>query len=283
MAGYYPQMAYGVQLQASVLSSTSSEGATEALQQESLQQRSLWIGDIDAYVTEACLQAAFASYGVTGITNIRLIRDRVTGQPSGYGFVEFPSAQAATVALQACAGKPLTGMPGRTFRLNHASSTVGSTGAEAAEFQAHISGLAPEITETLLFQIFRERYSTLRGVKLIIDPGTGVSRGYAFARFGSEDERTRAIEELNGTHICGRPIRVTVAASRVLGTTPAPAPSPATPTPAQPTPMSPAATAALCLFFFFHFVFLHTVVFFFFHFFVAAVVDGEKQMGTMKD
>ena len=247
MAGYYGTVPYGVQAQPPATSAGSNGGTTDTFPQESLQQRSLWIGDIDVYVTEACLQAAFASYGVSNITNIRLIRDRVTGQPSGYGFVEFPSAQAATVALQACAGKPLTGMPGRTFRLNHASSTVGCTGAEADDFQAHISGLAPEITETLLFQIFRERYSTLRGVKLIIDPGTGASRGFAFARFGSEEERTRAIEELNGTHICGRPIRVTVAASRVLGTTPASSSASAAPSSAQSAPMSPAATAALCL------------------------------------
>lgn len=255
MAGYYGTVPYGVQTQppAANPGSTAAGTTTDTQPAESLQQRSLWIGDIDAFVTEACLQAAFASYGVANITNIRLIRDRVTGQPSGYGFVEFPSAQAATIALQACAGKPLTGMPGRTFRLNHASSTVGSTGAEAEDFQAHISGLAPEITETLLFQIFRERYSTLRGVKLIIDPGTGASRGFAFARFGSEEERTRAIEELNGTHICGRPIRVTVAASRVIGSTPASSAASAAPSSAQSTPMSPAATAALCLCFCFCF------------------------------
>ena len=279
MAGYYGAMPYGVQAQAPAAAPTGSTGATDAPTQESLQQRSLWIGDIDVYVTEACLQAAFASYGVSNITNIRLIRDRATGQPSGYGFVEFPSAQAATIALQACAGKPLTGMPGRTFRLNHASSTVGSTGAEADDFQAHISGLAPEITETLLFQIFRERYSTLRGVKLIIDPGTGASRGFAFARFGSEEERTRAIEELNGTHICGRPIRVTVAASRVLGCTPATSSTPAATGSAQSTPMSPAATAALCLLLLF---LIFSVRWASFHA-VAGVGMNAEQMATMKD
>ena len=242
--------------------STSAVSASQVTQ-ESLQDRSLWIGDIDNYINESFLQSAFANYGITDIVNIRLIRERVTGQPCGYGFIEFASARGATTALQLCAGKPIPGLPDRSFRLNHASSTNGTSSSDPPDFQLHVSGLAPEVTETLLFQVFHERYSSVRGAKLIIDPRTGQSRGFAFVRFGSDEERLQAIEELNGSHICGRPIRVSTATLR-------------TDTMKSGTPLTPAATAALCLLFFSYLSLLWLVLCF-------HVVLFLEQMVMMRD
>ena len=43
------------------------------------------------------------------------------------------------------------------------------------------------------------------------DPRTGLSRGYGFVRFSDPIEQQRALIEMQGMHICNRPIRVSMA------------------------------------------------------------------------
>jgi RNA recognition motif-containing protein len=47
-----------------------------------------------------------------------------------------------------------------------------------------------------------------------MDRETGRSRGFAFVEMGSEDEAKAAIDELNGTSIDGRELRVNEARER---------------------------------------------------------------------
>lgn len=48
----------------------------------------------------------------------------------------------------------------------------------------------------------------------MLDPVTQRSRGYGFVRFSSEQERDRAIAEMNGVYISTRPVRVCIATAR---------------------------------------------------------------------
>ncbi len=47
-----------------------------------------------------------------------------------------------------------------------------------------------------------------------MDPVTGRSRGFGFVRFTSEEERDRAITEMNGVYIGSKPVRVGLATAR---------------------------------------------------------------------
>lgn len=83
----------------------------------------------------------------------------------------------------------------------------------------------------------------------MLEPGSSVSRGYGFVRFSDEAERDRALLEMNGQLVGGRPIRVSLATPKpVPGASAAAAPAPhhyaaaapATVAPA-PAPLPPAA------------------------------------------
>lgn len=73
---------------------------------------SLYVGNLPFSVTEDGLRELFAAYGA--VQSIKLVYDRETGRPRGFGFVEMDEtgAEAATEALN---GSP---MEGRPLRIN---------------------------------------------------------------------------------------------------------------------------------------------------------------------
>jgi RNA recognition motif-containing protein len=59
-----------------------------------------------------------------------------------------------------------------------------------------------------------EQCGNVVSCNLITDKYTGKSRGFAFVEMGSEDEAQRAIAEVNGKDLDGRPLRVNEARPR---------------------------------------------------------------------
>lgn len=75
---------------------------------------SLYVGNLPFSTTEDQLRALFAAFGA--VQSIKLICDRETGQPRGFGFVEMDEA-AADAAAEALNG---SAMEGRPLRINRA-------------------------------------------------------------------------------------------------------------------------------------------------------------------
>jgi len=69
-------------------------------------------------------------------------------------------------------------------------------------------------TEAELRAAFSEGGRTVRDVKIMTDAQTGRSRGFAFVTMGSDQEAATAAQELNGSSMGGRPIRVNEAEDR---------------------------------------------------------------------
>ena len=67
----------------------------------------IYVGNLSYETSESQLQAAFAAFGQ--VTEVRLITDRDTGRPKGFGFVEMPNNTEAETAIQGLNGKPLHG------------------------------------------------------------------------------------------------------------------------------------------------------------------------------
>lgn len=44
-------------------------------------------------------------------------------------------------------------------------------------------------------------------LQVVIDPSNGMTKGYGFVKFGDEDEKDRAMREMNGTFISTRQVR----------------------------------------------------------------------------
>ncbi|KAL5979771.1 Polyadenylate-binding protein rbp47b' [Asimina triloba] len=171
--------------------------------------RTLWIGDLQYWVDESYLHTCFAHTGE--VLSIKIIRNKITGHPEGYGFVEFMSHAAAERILQSYNG---TQMPGteQTFRLNWASFGIGERRPDAGpEHSIFVGDLAPDVTDYLLQETFRTQYASVRGAKVVTDPNTGRSKGYGFVKFSDETERNRAMTEMNGIYCSTRPMRISAA------------------------------------------------------------------------
>ncbi|XWS52513.1 hypothetical protein CRYUN_Cryun11dG0077000 [Craigia yunnanensis] len=171
--------------------------------------RTLWIGDLQFWVDESYLNSCFAHTGE--LVSIKIIRNKITGQPEGYGFVEFVSHAAAERILQTYNG---TAMPGtdQVFRLNWASFGIGERRIDPGpEHSIFVGDLAPDVTDYLLQETFRAHYPSVRGAKVVTDPNTGRSKGYGFVKFSDETERNRAMTEMNGVYCSTRAMRISAA------------------------------------------------------------------------
>lgn len=78
--------------------------------------KKLFVGNLPYSANEQDLQNFFADNGVT-IDIVTVMRDRMTGQARGFGFVEINDDAAAQHAVDNCHGKELMG---RTLVVNEA-------------------------------------------------------------------------------------------------------------------------------------------------------------------
>ena len=77
----------------------------------------------------------------------------------------------------------------------------------------YVGNLSYEVTKEDLTTVFEE-YGTVSRVSLPSDRETGRPRGFGFVEMGSEDEETKAIENLDGAEWMGRELRVNKARPR---------------------------------------------------------------------
>ena len=60
--------------------------------------KALWVGDIESWMDENYIANLFCKIG--SVVNVKIIRDKNSGAPMGYGFVEFASHEIAARVLQ---------------------------------------------------------------------------------------------------------------------------------------------------------------------------------------
>jgi len=70
--------------------------------------KKLYVGNLPFQVTEEQVSALFSTTGVTA-ANVTLVRDRFSGQPRGFGFVEVTNDEEADRAVQGLNGKDFMG------------------------------------------------------------------------------------------------------------------------------------------------------------------------------
>lgn len=167
------------------------------------------MGDLAFWMDENYLYNLFVGSGE--LQSVKIIRNKVTGASEGYGFIEFRTHEAAEAVLKTYNGVPIPNTE-QVFRLNWAAFGVGRGATE--DFSVFVGDLAPEVTDYVLQENFRQFFPSVRSAKVITDPLTGKSKGYGFVRFGSETERDRALSEMNGHFLSSRPIRVSLATAK---------------------------------------------------------------------
>jgi RNA recognition motif-containing protein len=162
---------------------------------------------------ENYLYSAFAPVGPQQVTNVKIIRSKSTGQPEGYGFVEFLSRAAAEYALS-FNGQMMPSVE-QAFKLNWASSSSGDKrGDDGSDHTIFVGDLAADVTDAMLEEIFKASYPSVKGANVVTDRATGRSKGYGFVRFGDATEQARAMTEMNGAQLSTRHMRIGPAANK---------------------------------------------------------------------
>lgn len=185
--------------------------------------RTLWMGDIPPFATEEAVVGLWAQLGKNVL--VKMIRAKRglpaavlgPGANAGYCFVEFQLYEDAQYALL-LNGLPTPPAPDgskRVFRLNWASgATLALPILQTPEFLLFVGDLQPTTTEAHLLLLFQKLYPSVKTVRVMTDPVLGLLRCFGFVRFANEYERLRAVTEMQGVWLAGRPLRVALATPR---------------------------------------------------------------------
>ena len=77
--------------------------------------KNIYVGNLPFRTTEENVRDLFARYG--GVQSVKLISDRETGKPRGFGFVEMDDDTAADEAIRSLDGADFEG---RNLKVNEA-------------------------------------------------------------------------------------------------------------------------------------------------------------------
>ncbi|XP_049311297.1 ELAV-like protein 2 isoform X1 [Bactrocera dorsalis] len=135
------------------------------------------------------IRSLFVSFG--DVESCKLIRDKVTGQSLGYGFVNYIKQEDAEKAISSLNGLRLQN---KTIKVSVARPS--SESIKGANL--YVSGLPKNMTQPELEVLFSP-YGKIITSRILCDNITGLSKGVGFIRFDQRHEADRAIKELNGT------------------------------------------------------------------------------------
>ncbi|KAG6789785.1 hypothetical protein POTOM_005909 [Populus tomentosa] len=140
---------------------------------------SLYVGDLEASVTDSQLYDLFNQVGQ--VVSVRVCRDLTSRRSLGY----------AARALEVLNFTPLNGSPIRVM-YSHRDPTIRKSGAG----NIFIKNLDKAIDHKALHDTF-SAFGNILSCKVATD-ASGQSKGYGFVQFDSEEAAQKAIEKLNG-------------------------------------------------------------------------------------
>ncbi|XP_072525960.1 ELAV-like protein 2 isoform X1 [Salminus brasiliensis] len=151
-------------------------------------------------MTQEELKSLFGSIGE--IESCKLVRDKITGQSLGYGFVNYVDPKDAEKAINTLNGLRLQT---KTIKVSYARPSS----ASIRDANLYVSGLPKTMTQKELEQLFSQ-YGRIITSRILVDQVTGVSRGVGFIRFDRRVEAEEAIKGLNGQKPPGASEPITV-------------------------------------------------------------------------
>lgn len=193
-----------------------SPSATPAAQKEddsdftvlddSIDETSLYVGDLDLHTTEEQLGDLFSTFGE--IKDIQLARNSISKRPLGYAFVHFVDKSSAQDVLKNSADlqlyqRPLKIQPFVRNRLQR---------KESQKSNIFIKNIDPSIDSDALFETFAA-FGTVLSCKVATDE-FGVSKGFAYVLYDKKESADAAVEKMNGVLMNDRRIWVCFHVSR---------------------------------------------------------------------
>ncbi|XP_074592877.1 LOW QUALITY PROTEIN: 33 kDa ribonucleoprotein, chloroplastic-like [Curcuma longa] len=202
--------------QEQVLSKSSANSRSGSLPQD---VGRLYVGNLPYSMTADQLAEIFREAGT--VDAVEVVYDRVTDRSRGFAFVTMASVGEAEEAIRMFDGS-LAG--GRKVKVNFPEVPRGaerevlgqrmrSRGYVDSPHKVYAGNLGWNLTSQALRDAFASQPGLL-GAKVIFDRNTGLSRGFGFVTFASDEDCQAAIEAMNAVEVEGRPLRLSVAQGR---------------------------------------------------------------------
>ncbi|KAF7394070.1 hypothetical protein HZH68_010889 [Vespula germanica] len=161
--------------------------------------RTLYVGNLDASVSEDLLCALFSQIGA--VKGCKIIREPGNDP---YAFVEFTNHQCAATALAAMNKRSFLD---KEMKVNWATSPGNQPKLDTSNHHhIFVGDLSPEIETETLKEAFAP-FGEISNCRIVRDPTTMKSKGYAFVSFVKKSEAEAAIAAMNGQWLGSRCIR----------------------------------------------------------------------------
>lgn len=151
-------------------------------------------------------------FGAVGkVREVRLIMDNKTRRHKGIAYIEFVEIATVPLALalngQKLCGIPIVIQPTQAEKNRAAASASAVQRGFSGPMRLYVGSLHFNITEEMLKGIF-EPFGRIDKIELMRDVETGRSKGYGFITFHDSEDAKKALEQLNGFELAGRPMKV---------------------------------------------------------------------------
>lgn len=180
----------------------------------------VFIKNFGSELDDEKLKEIFSAFGE--ITSHKVMKDDM-GKSKGFGFVAFSSPEEAEKAVEALHGKEINGKPlfvGQAKKIAQRRAELKKKFEDIKLERLHryqgvnlyVKNLDTSIEDDRLEQEFLP-YGTITSAKVMREEN-GRSKGFGFVCFSSAEEATRAVTEMNGRMLHGKPLYVTLAQRR---------------------------------------------------------------------
>ncbi|XP_045472045.1 RNA-binding protein 39 isoform X2 [Harmonia axyridis] len=182
----------------------------EELSPEERDARTVFAMQLSQRIRARDLEEFFSSVGK--VRDVRLIMCNKTRRFKGIAYIEFKDPESVALAL-GLSGQKLLGIPiivqhtqAEKNRMGNSMPNLMPKGM-TGPMRLYVGSLHFNITEDMLRSIF-EPFGKIENIQLIMDPETGRSKGYGFVTYHNCDDAKKALEQLNGYELAGRPMKV---------------------------------------------------------------------------
>uniref|UniRef100_A0A8V5GHS4 Uncharacterized protein n=1 Tax=Melopsittacus undulatus TaxID=13146 RepID=A0A8V5GHS4_MELUD len=183
--------------------------AVGSLSPEERDARTVFCMQLAARIRPRDLEDFFSAVGK--VRDVRIISDRNSRRSKGIAYVEFCDIQSVPLAIgltgQRLLGVPIIVQASQAEKNRLAALASSLQKGSGGPMRLFVGSLHCNITKEMLRGIF-EPFGKIESIVLMRDPDTGQSKGYGFITFSEAECARRALEQLNGFELAGRPMRV---------------------------------------------------------------------------